>query len=266
MDRETPAFRQGRRVNRSLPAGVFVPLFLFAAVPEYGVRIVHTYPHDRLAFTQGLEYHDGLLYEGTGLRGRSTLREEDLETGKVIRKIDLAPDYFGEGITVLNGRVLELTWQSHLGFVYAESTFSLLRSFNYPGEGWGLSNDGTRIYMSDGSPQIRVWNPATLNEERRFTVHDGDRQIQLLNELECVRGELYANVWQTDRIVRISPRDGRVLGWIDAAGLLNSGDAAEPDAVLNGIAYDSRNDRLFVTGKLWPKLFEIKLVAKNGRE
>ncbi|HEY1946627.1 MAG TPA: glutaminyl-peptide cyclotransferase [Bryobacteraceae bacterium] len=234
-----------------------------AATPEFGVRVVHVYPHDRTAFTQGLEIHDGLIYEGTGLEGHSDVRVERLETGAILRRIAIAPQYFGEGITVLAGQVFELTWQAHQGFVYSESKLQLQREFRYPGEGWGLTNDGNQIYMSDGTAQIRIWNANTLHEERRITVHDGAKQIDMLNELECVRGEILANVWQTDRIARISPQDGRVLGWIDATGLLMPEERAQNPDVLNGIAYDAKRDRLFVTGKLWPKLFEIKLIPKH---
>ncbi len=230
--------------------------------PEYGYRVVHVYPHDRTAFTQGLEYRGGFLYEGTGRNGQSSLRKVELETGKVLQESHLGQQYFGEGITVLGGHILELTWQSHQGFVYDQATFRLLRMFEYPGEGWGLTNDGRQIYMSDGSPQIRMWDASTLAETRRITVRDGEQPVRELNELEFVRGEIYANVWQTDRIARISPDDGRVLGWIDLTGLLPAGDRESPDAVLNGIAYDAAADRLFVTGKLWPKLFEIRLVPK----
>jgi glutamine cyclotransferase len=221
------------------------------------------YPHDRNAFTQGLEYRGGFLYEGTGLNGRSSLRKVDLETGKVLQAIPLEARYFGEGITLLDQKILELTWQAHRGFVYDRSTFKLIRDFEYPGEGWGLTNDGRQIYMSDGTAQIRCWNPASLQEIRRFTVHDGTRPIDSLNELEYVRGEIYANVWQTDRIARIAPKDGHVSGWIDLSGLLPAADLADGADVLNGIAYDSLGDRLFVTGKLWPKLFEIQLVRKS---
>jgi len=181
----------------------------------------------------------------------------------VLQNFDVPQPFFGEGITVLNNQILELTWQAQTGFVYDKSTLRVLRSFNYPGEGWGLTNDGKQIYMSDGSPQIRVWDPATLKEVRRITVKDGNQPVTELNELEFVRGEILANVWQTDRIARISPADGKVLGWIDLAGILPKSDHPEPDAVLNGIAYDAAGDRLFVTGKLWPKIFEIKLVPKK---
>ena len=232
--------------------------------PEYGYRVVHVYPHDRNAFTQGLEFRAGFLYEGTGLNGKSTVRKVQLETGKVLQELNIDSQYFGEGITVFNQQIVELTWRSGTGFVYDQNSFRLLRTFYYPGEGWGLANDGSAIYMSDGTPQIRVWDPVTLHEKRRFTVHDGSKPITSLNELESVRGEIYANVWQTDRIARISPSDGRVLGWIDLAGILSPSDRNGDTDVLNGIAYDALGDRLFVTGKNWPKLFEIKLVPKTG--
>jgi len=195
--------------------------------------------------------------------GRSSVRKLDLDSGRIIQRYDLPQPFFGEGITVLNQQILELTWQSQTGFVYDKSSFQVLRSFDYPGEGWGLTNDGKQIYMSDGSADIRVWDSSTLKEIRRITVKDGATPVTQLNELEWVRGEIYANVWQTDRIARISPVDGRVLGWIDLTGILPKSERPDPDAVLNGIAYDAAGDRLFVTGKLWPKIFEIKLVPKK---
>jgi glutaminyl-peptide cyclotransferase len=236
-----------------------------AQTPEYGYQVIHAYPHDPNAFTQGLEFRAGYLYEGTGLKGRSSLRKVQLETGKVLQEIDLDSQYFGEGITVLNQQIIELTWQSETGFVYDESSFRRLRAFNYPGEGWGLTNDGQQIYMSDGTAQIRIWDPVTLLEKRRITVRDHGQPVMNLNELEMVRGQIYANIWQTDRIARISPTDGRVLGWIDLAGILRPADRTEQVDVLNGIAYDVLGNRLFVTGKLWPKLFEIKLIPKSQR-
>jgi len=239
-------------------------LSLHAQTPEYGYQVVHAYPHDPNAFTQGLEYRAGFLYEGTGLKGHSSLRKVQLETGKVLQKIDLDPEYFGEGITVLNQKIIELTWQSETGFVYDQSSFRKERTFSYLGEGWGLANDGQNIYMSDGSPQIRVWDPVTLKEKRRILVVDRGQPVLNLNELEIVRGELYANIWQKDVIARISPADGRVLGWIDLTGILSAEDRSRQQVdVLNGIAYDVLGNRLFVTGKLWPKLFEIKLVPKH---
>jgi glutamine cyclotransferase len=233
-----------------------------AAAPEYGYQVVHVYPHDRNAFTQGLEFRGGFLYEGTGLEGRSALRKVNLETGQVVQELRIAPQFFGEGITVINQQILELTWKAEAGFVYNQDSFRQLRTFRYPGEGWGLTNDGSQIYMSDGTAQIRVWDPGTLQERRRITVRDGVKPIEELNELEWVRGEIYANVWQTDRIVRIAPADGKVTGWINLKGILSAADREGTD-VLNGIAYDALGDRLFVTGKLWPKLFEIKLVKKK---
>jgi glutaminyl-peptide cyclotransferase len=234
-------------------------LALAAGAPEYRLAVVHVYPHDRTSFTQGLEYHNGLLYEGTGQEGRSCVRVERMETGKVIREESIDTHLFGEGITLLGGKIYQLTWLGGKGFVYDAATLKRLREFTYPGQGWGLTNDGHFLYMSDGTAEIRVWAPGTLKELRRITVHDSDRQIDMLNELECVRGEIWANVWHTDRIARISPADGRVVGWIDASGLLKAGDVTDPEAVLNGIAYDAVHNRIFVTGKLWPKIFEVRL-------
>ena len=237
-------------------------LLLAPAAPQYGFRVVKTYPHDRNAFTQGLEYREGFLYEGTGLVGRSALRKVKLDTGQVLQSFDLPQPFFGEGITVLPQQILQLTWQSQTGFVY-DKNFRVLKSFSYPGEGWGMTNDGKQIYMSDGTAQIRIWDPMTLQEIRRIRVSDAGKPVNELNELEFIRGEIWANVWQTDRIARISPADGRVLGWIDLTGILPKAERTNSDAVLNGIAYDAAADRLFVTGKLWPKLFEIKVIPKK---
>ena len=231
--------------------------------PEYTFKIVRTFPHDSNAFTQGLAYRDGFLYEGTGLQGRSSLRKVRLETGEVVQRIDLAPEFFGEGITLLKDAVLQLTWQSQIGFVYRLSDFQLRRRFTYSGEGWGLASHGGEIFMSDGTSEIRVLDPGTLTETRRFTVRDRTHPVKELNELEVVEGEIFANVWQTDRIARISPQNGEVLGWIDLTGLLSPVYRLESGAVLNGIAYDSGRKRLFVTGKLWPNIFEIALVPKH---
>ena len=234
--------------------------------PEYTFKIVRTFPHDPTAFTQGLAYRDGFLYEGTGLQGRSSLRKVRLETGEVVQQVDLAPEFFGEGIALLKNEVVELTWQSQTGFVYNLSDFRFLRRFSYSGEGWGLATNGkgnaNEIFMSDGTAEIRVLDSATLAEKRRFTVHDGENRIVQLNELEFVEGELFANIWQTDRIARISPQSGEVVGWIDLTSLLSPIYRLESGAVLNGIAYDSTRKRLFVTGKLWPSIFEIQLVPK----
>jgi glutamine cyclotransferase len=230
--------------------------------PEYTFRIVHTFPHDPGAFTQGLAWHDGFLYEGTGLRGASSLRKVRLETGEVLKRRDLAPDLFGEGITFYKNRIIQLTWLSGKGFVYAADDFRLLRQFSYRGEGWGLAASGVsdEIFLSDGTAEIRILDGETLTEKRRFTVRDGAQAIDQLNELEYVEGEIFSNVWQSDRIARISPKTGRVLGWIDLTGLLSPADRRDSGAVLNGIAYDPVHQRLFVTGKLWPRLFEIRLL------
>jgi glutamine cyclotransferase len=231
--------------------------------PEYTFKVVQAFPHDTTAFTQGLAFRDGFLYESTGLKGRSSLRKVRLETGEVVQRVDLAPDFFGEGITLLKNEVVQLTWLSHRGFVYNVSDFRLLRRFSYSGEGWGLATNGREIFMSDGTPAIRVLDADTLEQKRRFTVQDGDTPIDQLNELEFVDGEIFANVWKTDRIARISPQSGRVVGWIDLKGLLSPIYDLESGAVLNGIAYDSSRKRLFVTGKLWPSIFEIRLVPKR---
>ena len=234
-----------------------------APTPEYTYQVIRQFPHDSAAFTQGLEYHDGFLYEGTGLNGRSSLRKERLDTGQVIRQIDLPQEFFGEGITILGSRILQLTWQSQVGFVYNLSDFHQISRFSYPGEGWGLANNGREVFLSDGTAAIRVLDPATLHETRRIQVHDGSLPVDQLNELEWVEGELFANIWQTDRIARINPRTGAVAGWIDFAGLLGPMYRRESGAVLNGIAYDAPHKRLFVTGKLWPGIFEVRLVAKK---
>jgi glutamine cyclotransferase len=230
--------------------------------PEYTFKVIGVFPHDPQAFTQGLFYHNGFLYEGTGLNGRSSLRKVRLETGEIVQRADLAPEFFGEGIALRKNEIVQLTWQSQTGFVYSASDFRLLRRFSYKGEGWGLTTNGSDFFMSDGTAEIRVLDGATLREKRRFKVHDGNTPVTLLNELEFVEGEILANVWQTDRIARISPKSGKVVGWIDLTGLLSSVYKLEQGAVLNGIAYDPAKKRLFVTGKLWPSIYEIQIVPK----
>jgi len=225
-------------------------------------QIVHTYPHDSKAFTQGLIYVDGHLYESTGLNGRSSIRMEDLSTGRILQNYDLPAEYFGEGLTAWGSNLVQLTWKSHKGFVYDRFSFSLLRTFQYEGEGWGLTHDNKQLIMSDGTSYLRFLDPKSFRETKRIHVTDETgHPVQNLNELEYIHGEIYANIWQTDKIVRISPRTGRVLGWIDLSRIIDKGELGGSDAVLNGIAYDSTGARLFVTGKLWPKLFEIRVVA-----
>ncbi len=234
-----------------------------ASVPVYTYQIVHSYPHDRSAFTEGLEYHDGFLYESTGLNRRSSLRKVRLETGEVVQQIPLADKYFGEGIAILGDQIAQLTYQTEVGFIYSLKDFHLLRQFTYKGEGWALTHTATTVYMDDGTDEIRLWDPKTLAERRRIKVHDGARSINNVNELEYVEGELYANIWQTDRIARISPTTGAITGWIDMTGLLSPMYRNGTEDVLNGIAYDAVHKRLFVTGKLWPNLFEVKIVPKK---
>ena len=227
-------------------------------LPTFGYSIVRTYPHDRRAFTQGLQYLDGVLYEGTGEHGRSSIRRVKLETGEVLQRQDLAEEYFGEGITVFRNELFQLTWQSHTAFVYDKQTFAQKKRFSYAGEGWGLTTDGTDLIMSDGTDQLRVLDPSTFVEKRRIVVSAAGVPLRRLNELEYMKGEILANVWTTDYIARIAPDTGRVAGYIDLRGLLTPAERRRTD-VLNGIAYDAAADRLFVTGKWWPKLFEIKI-------
>jgi glutamine cyclotransferase len=225
-------------------------------------RVVHSYPHDSGAFTQGLIYLDGHLYESTGLNGKSSLRAEDLETGSILSFHDVPRQYFAEGLTDWGNTLVQLTWETHVAFVYDRATFHLLRTFHFDGEGWGLTHDGKSLILSDGTATLRFLDPSTFKETRRITVQDHGKPVLQLNELEFIHGEIYANIWHEDRIARISPATGKVIGWIDLAGLLPANQRSSTEAVLNGIAYDAAHDRLFVTGKLWPKIFEIKVVPE----
>jgi glutaminyl-peptide cyclotransferase len=234
-------------------------------IPVYGYRIVHVYPHATDAYTEGLFYKDGYLYESTGQTGESTVRKVELETGKVLQVHHVPAQYFGEGIVDWKNRLVQLTWQSQLGFVYDLDSFKLQHTFDYPGEGWALTRDEHHLYMSDGSPVLRVLDPETLATVSSILVTADGAPVNNLNELEWVKGEIYANVWLTNRIARIDPATGHVVGWIDLTGLLDISKLPDPgNDVLNGIAYDAQRDRLFVTGKCWPKLFEIKLVKKSS--
>ena len=228
----------------------------------YGYEVVHVFPHDPEAFTQGLVFHDGKLLESTGEEGRSSLRRVELETGKVLQKVDVPEPYFAEGITLLKGKIYQLTWQHEVGFIYDAWTFEKIGKFNYQGEGWGLANDGQSLILSDGSNRIRFLDPDNFQVRKTIAVVDGTTPVQEINELEYIQGEIYANIWHANRIARIDPQTGRVVGWIDLTGLLAPGEVHDQEAVLNGIAYDETNGRLFVTGKLWPKLFEIRLTQK----
>jgi glutamine cyclotransferase len=236
-----------------------------AAPPVATYNVVRTYPHDPQAFTQGLVYHQGVLYESTGKYGRSRLREVRLETGEVVRQRRLRPRFFGEGIALFHGRIIQLTWKSQMGFVWNRADFDRLRSFRYRGEGWGITHDGSRLIVSNGTSTLAFWDPQTFREIGRLTVREGGRPVTFLNELEYVKGEIYANVWQSDRIARIDPETGCVTGWIDLTGLLGPR-MMDEEAVLNGIAYDEAGDRLFVTGKYWPQVFEIEPVPRKGEK
>jgi len=247
---------------------LLLTLFCGAAAAQTvdSYRIVHVYPHDHNAFTQGLICIDGRLYESTGLQDQSSLRMEDLETGKILQYSALPSNYFGEGLAAWGSNLIQLTWQNHIALVYDRFSFRQLRTFPWPGEGWGLTVDAKNLILSDGTATLHFLDPATFREVRHITVRDGSgKPVTKLNELEYVRGEIYANIWYSDRIARIAPATGRVLGWIDLSGLLSPAERGSPDAVLNGIAYDAQHDRLFVTGKLWPKIFEIRIAApKHG--
>jgi glutaminyl-peptide cyclotransferase len=229
------------------------------SVPVYRYEVVNTYPHDPNAFTQGLVFHDGRLLESTGEQGRSSLREVDLETGAILRQVRLPNEYFTEGLTLLKGKIYQLTWQHQLGFIYDVQTFQKIGQFAYSGEGWGLTDDGESLIMSNGSNRIRFLEPESFRVIRTIPVYDKQRPVRELNELEYIRGEIYANIWHENRIARINPQNGGVIGWIDLTGLSCRVEVHDEEAVLNGIAYDEAHDRLFVTGKLWPKLFEIRL-------
>jgi len=226
--------------------------------PIWRHDVVRAYPHDPEAFTQGLVYRDGFLYESTGLNGRSSLRRVALETGRVVQRQSVDRRYFAEGLASWGPNLLQLTWDTGVGFVYDRASFRLLRTFTYAGEGWGLADDGRQLVMSDGTPTLRFLDPATFTVTRRITVREGAAPVDELNELEVVKGLIYANVWHSERIAIISPDDGRVVAWLDLSKLAPK-KAISGDAVLNGIAYDAAADRLFVTGKLWPQLFEIKV-------
>lgn len=225
----------------------------------HNIRVVNVYPHDPDAFTQGLVFYNGYIYEGTGISGQSSVRKVELATGRVLKSQSLAAEHFGEGITICRNRLIQLTWQSHTGFVYDLKSFRLLRTFSYPWEGWGIACDGNYLIMSDGTAVLRFLNAGTYKLVKQIEVRDRGRSLSNINELEYIKGEIYANVWGTDYIVRISPRTGQVLGWIDLRDLYRYVGAGRNIDVLNGIAYDAKDDRLFVTGKYWPNLFEIRL-------
>jgi len=226
---------------------------------RYTYNIVNVYPHDKEAFTQGLVFENGVLYESTGLYGYSTLRRVELETGKVLQLYALPNQFFGEGITIFDDKIIQLTWQSYKGFVYDRHSFGLLHEFSYPTEGWGITYDGSQLIMSDGSDALYFLDPVTFERVGQVEVHDSTGPVTKLNELEYIKGEVYANIWMEERIAMINPQTGQVKAWINLKGIQNPGNQ-DPNNVLNGIAYDAKEDRLFITGKRWSQLFEIKLV------
>jgi glutaminyl-peptide cyclotransferase len=233
------------------------------AAPVEGYRVVATYPHSTASYTEGFFYLDGLFYEGTGLVGRSAVMAIDPATGAVRQRHDLAPPYFGEGIVDWGSNIYEWTWQSHVCFVYDRFSMRQVKQFTYAGEGWGMTRTQTELITSDGTAILRFRDPATFKETRQIVVKDEGKAVQLLNELEFIRGEIYANVWHSDRIARLSPKDGHVIAWIDLARLLPADKMVDAESVLNGIAYDAQRDRIFVTGKQWPMIFEIKIVPRR---
>lgn len=248
----------------TLVANSFVPAP--ETIPHYGYKIIKSYPHDPRAFTQGLVYNEGYLYESTGLYGQSSLRKVEIETGKVLKLKRIPSQYFAEGLTLWRDQLILLTWRSRVGFVYDLKSFEKRKQFSYSTEGWGLTHNGRYLIMSDGTDTLYFLHPETFQVVKRIQVQDRGVAVDSLNELEYVKGEIYANVWQTEKIARISPETGKVVGWIDLEGLLKPEELSQPVDVLNGIAYDAKRDRLFVTGKLWPKLFEIEVVPlKSSR-
>jgi glutamine cyclotransferase len=240
-------------------------LFLFGsdlatAAPIYGYKVVAQYPHSTDNYTEGFLYLNGMFWEGTGIRGRSALLATDPQTGKIFQRRDLPPDYFGEGIVDWGPNIYEWTWKSHVCFVYDRFSLRLVRQFTYTGEGWGMTRTTKELITSDGTATLRFRDPRTFRETRHILVSDGSQIIDRVNELEYIKGEIYANIWHSDRIARISPSDGHVIAWINLSGLLPANQMVDAESVLNGIAYDAQRDRLFVTGKQWPAIFEIELV------
>lgn len=237
------------------------PSPLHAEVPVYGYEVVKAYPHDPQAFTEGLFYLNGFLYESTGLEGHSSIRKEKLETGEVVQKIDVPAQYFGEGIVNWKRHLVSLTWKGQVGFVYDLATFRVQKHFSYSGEGWALTQDGRRLIMSDGTSELRFLDPESLAETGRLPVTYDGKPVRNVNELEWVKGRIYANVWHTNMLILIDPASGAITGVVNLTGLLAPAELPQnPEGVLNGIAYDAARDRLFVTGKNWPKLFEIRIL------
>jgi glutamine cyclotransferase len=253
------AFSACTNGTNSNVSGIGNPTTPSGPVPKYSYQIVNIYPHDSNAFTQGLILVDGKLLESTGQEGSSSLRSVELTTGKILKKVDVPLPYFAEGMTVLNGKVYQLTWMHNVGFIYDVQTLDRVGRFNYQGEGWGLTTDGQSLIMSDGSNRLKFLDPVSYRVTKTLPVLDGTTAVDQLNELEFVQGEIYANIWHSDRMAVIDPQSGHVKAWIDLTGLMPEDELRDEEAVLNGIAYDQATDKLYVTGKLWPRLFEIKV-------
>ena len=251
------AFSQGAQSN---PITRFMIIYSDVVPVKYGYKVIHTYPHDRGAFTQGIVYDGGNLFEGTGQKGSSTLREVELATGKVIRQHNLDASLFGEGIAIYKNRIYEVTWEDKIGFIYDKATFNVLNKINYQTEGWGLTTVDDKIAMSDGSNIISFHEAEMFTEVSEIEVYDNERKVEKLNELEYINGEIWANIWMTDMIARIEPASGKILGYVDLKGLLPEKEREVDTDVLNGIAFDKQGDRIFVTGKNWPHLYEIVVV------
>lgn len=250
-----------RRFVRNLGLAVILLSIGCMAAPVSSYKVVAKYPHSTSSYTEGFLYLDGLFYEGTGLQGHSAVLVTQPETGLPVQQHDLPPQYFGEGIVNWGPNIYEWTWKSHICFVYDRFTFRLVKQFSYSGEGWGMTRNAKHIITSDGTATLRFRDPATFKETRHIVVKDGGQTIDQLNELEYIKGEIYANIWHSNKIARIAPQDGHVIGWIDLSGLLPANQKLNDESVLNGIAYDAQHDRLFVTGKQWPAVFEIKVVS-----
>ncbi len=242
------------------------PLCLLASSspPVYTYKIIKAYPHDQDAFTEGLVFENGDLFESTGIKGRSTIRQVNLEDGKILSLHKLEHVFFGEGITIYKDRIIQLTYQSHLGFVYNKKTLKPIGKFNYPTQGWGITSDGQQLIMSDGTSKLYFLDPETFKLLRWVEVHTDKGPVSGLNELEYIQGEIFANVYPTERIVKIAPQTGEVTGWINLEGILNGENPLKPGCSLNGIAYDAEKNRIFVTGKFYPKVFEIEILPMSG--
>lgn len=242
---------------------ILILSFFVPNAPIAGYQVIAKFPHSTENYTEGFFYLDGIFYEGTGLEGHSQVLATQPQTGKTLQHVEIPPEYFGEGIVDWGPNLYEWTWKSHICFVYDRFSLRPIKQFTYTGEGWGMTHNKTEIITSDGTSTLRFRNPATFAETHHIVVTDGGKEITNLNELEYIKGEIYSNVWHSDRIARISPRDGHVISWIDLTGILPADQKINEESVLNGIAYDAGHDRLFVTGKQWPTIFQIKAIDQH---